>query len=664
MKELERILLLSPEERSAADLEYLEKHADEMTDEQKSQLEKETADKVAEEKRIADEQTAKEEAEAKEKEAKEKKEAAEKKQKSAKSVELSMESKDLGEGEVETVIASNILDRHGEKIDIDGMDTKKYMKDPVVLWAHDYSALPIARATKLWKEGGKLFGKIKFAIAEYPFAKTVYELIKGGFLSAVSIGFIPSEMEGNMYTKSEMIEFSVVPVPANPEALIYAKKLGLDISKIQPYHKNTMHNLKDILAKSIEDLTVGEIKFLKENSEKLTAEETKKFSSVLEERDVVSEMKAIVEEAVKPMKEDIAAIKAIDPVIQKDIRVLGVDLKKDYSKEAKFMFYVQGVKSKDFTKYRAVMKDAMNTTDDNEVMPPQEFIAEVERLEELYGVAVRFATVRRSTNGSGIRVVQGDDDLEMYDTSEGVAKKSSKNSYANKTLLWRKFAGILPLTDELNEDSAINLWNDATNRFARARSKQQDQLVFTEVSNISPKNHGILNVAGTNLVTLSGDSIEDLEYDDLSKMIFGVPTGSGATGSFFLKRDILGVIQRIKDLEGRPVWQRAMADGTPATILGRPYVETEVLPGLTDDEEDLRFMVYGDLKYSTLGIRKDLEIKIFDTGTVGDPDEVDQDANTLNLLTQDMQAMRGVTRINAMCRFPTAFSVAKTAATS
>ena len=56
--------------------------------------------------------------------------------------------------------------------------------------------------------------------------------MKEGILKAVSIGFIPKERDENnpaIITKSEMLELSVVPVPANPNALALA--IGKGFSK-------------------------------------------------------------------------------------------------------------------------------------------------------------------------------------------------------------------------------------------------------------------------------------------------------------------------------------------------------------------------------------------------------------------------------------------------
>lgn len=573
--------------------------------------------------------------------------------------------KDLGEGKLEAIVSTNDIDRHGEIVDIDGIDLKNYEKNPVVMWAHDYSLPPIGKTLSLTKEkiGKKMVLKtvMEFATGISDLAREVYNLYKEGFMNAFSIGFIPLDEEGNTYTKSELLEYSAVPIPANPNALLLAKAKGIDTDILDCYIRS-MKNIKQILEKEVGDLTLNEVEVLKSNVSELTDEQKEKFASVLVEKDSGDDILAKMDEKLNAFGDKLK--KELDPVEVKDIKGNDKEINKsitdtkEYSKEELFKMYVVGLSQGDLTKY----KSAMNTDDDSALLPPGEFVAEVERLEEELGIARKFANVRRSTK-STLSFLLGDDDLEVFDTDEAGTKTSTKNSYEKITLLWRKFAGILPITDELEEESAIDLWNDAVNRFARAFAKKEDQLVFTETSNVSPKNHGILSVSGVNVVELLGDSFEDLTYDDIVDMVWGVPTPSSKNGRFWLNKDILAVIQKIKDEEKRPIWQRAMADGTPSTILGKPYELVDVLPGIADDAADKKFMAFGDLKYVTLGERTGMNIQIFDSGIVGDPDE-DTQGNDLNLITQDMKAMRAVKRINAKVRFPAAFSVAKTAASA
>lgn len=133
----------------------------------------------------------------------------------------------LQEGEVEFVVSTNAWDSHGERIDIEGINLKDYMKNPVVLWGHDGFNLPIAKTTKIWKEGNKLMARAKFYLKD-DFPRKVYQYIMDDMLKAVSIGGMIDEWgtDGMTIAKMTMKEFSVVPIPANQEALVTAKGLN------------------------------------------------------------------------------------------------------------------------------------------------------------------------------------------------------------------------------------------------------------------------------------------------------------------------------------------------------------------------------------------------------------------------------------------------------
>lgn len=135
--------------------------------------------------------------------------------------------KALGDGQFQCVVTTSSVDRMGESIDTQGISTDAYMQNPVVLYGHDYSALPIGKTLKLQQFKNKLQATFQLATKEYDFANTVASLIKGGYINAVSIGGVVKQMSEDFLTVNalEMVEFSVVPVPANGEALITAKSL-------------------------------------------------------------------------------------------------------------------------------------------------------------------------------------------------------------------------------------------------------------------------------------------------------------------------------------------------------------------------------------------------------------------------------------------------------
>ena len=142
---------------------------------------------------------------------------------------------------IEGVFSTSDVDRSGDPpIEQESWNLKNFKKNPVVLFAHDSRNIPIGKVTKLkLDEKGNLAGKIMFAVDEGvgiygDLIKTVYNLYKGKFMRAFSVGFklgeITDDKKGMKLIKNELLEISCVPVPAN--ALALAKAKGLDLEAL------------------------------------------------------------------------------------------------------------------------------------------------------------------------------------------------------------------------------------------------------------------------------------------------------------------------------------------------------------------------------------------------------------------------------------------------
>jgi HK97 family phage prohead protease len=148
------------------------------------------------------------------------------------------------------VFSSSSADRMGDIIDQKTWQLDRYRKNPQFLFGHKSRDLPIGRTVELDIKGGKLVGTVKFATAEeYPFADTCWKLVKGGFLNAVSVGFIPHKYEsyedngqfGYKFYDCELLECSLVPIPANQDAL-----LGKDFSgALEPVYRGLLTDFSD-----------------------------------------------------------------------------------------------------------------------------------------------------------------------------------------------------------------------------------------------------------------------------------------------------------------------------------------------------------------------------------------------------------------------------------
>ncbi len=139
-------------------------------------------------------------------------------------------------------ISTASVDRDNDTIDPKGWQLDNYAKNPVVLWAHDYSQPPVGKAVNIQSTAEGLKAEVEFVPKGVnPFADMIHEMVKGGFLNATSVGFAGKDFakskdreHGYDFKSQELLEFSIVPVPANPEALV---QRGLKNEQLQTYAK-------------------------------------------------------------------------------------------------------------------------------------------------------------------------------------------------------------------------------------------------------------------------------------------------------------------------------------------------------------------------------------------------------------------------------------------
>jgi len=142
------------------------------------------------------------------------------------------------------------LDRYGERIDQNGWDYRRYMKNPVVEWAHNYMIPAIGKMDGLTVDDDGLHGFVYFNAKDYdPFGWSIGERVKAGVIRAGSVGFrvleieIPSKEESKdgtslIFRKQELLEFSICNVPANPFALAKNNETGKTEKSQELNHPN------------------------------------------------------------------------------------------------------------------------------------------------------------------------------------------------------------------------------------------------------------------------------------------------------------------------------------------------------------------------------------------------------------------------------------------
>lgn len=180
--------------------------------------------------------------------------------------------------EVQFVISTNTKDRHGEVINMKNWKLDTFNANPIVGYQHnvygDNMCLPpnpddVLGKSKAWLDMYKgkeaLIASVEFEPKEInPLAEKVFRKVLFGSLNAASVGILPvgegkveKDVNGNktyFYDGQELIEWSIVNIPANPDARAKALKNQTESALVFVQRLLPDFGMKDLREMRIKDI--------------------------------------------------------------------------------------------------------------------------------------------------------------------------------------------------------------------------------------------------------------------------------------------------------------------------------------------------------------------------------------------------------------------------
>lgn len=432
-------------------------------------------------------------------------------------------------------------------------------------------------------------------------------------------------------------------------------------------------NLNEILMKDPASLSQEEIDYLRQNWSRLSTEEQGKFNDVVNPADSQKAMTELVQ-------------REIQDNIQKMMNKASEELLSNFKKgveESRAKFLATGVKQGDekannvtrsfikhlakheYSKARELTKAVTNgnggvAPDDSEAgyLVPEELMAEVKRLQEnQYGLARRdmfYLPFSGPGNERKIPTLSGS--VMVYWVDEKAKIKSSKPKFSLVTQTLKKLAGAVILSNEILEDSAIDLNGLVAKLFVEAVNKEEDIQFFAGTG--SPWTGVLNNTSVASVNQVSGD-VNQLTADDFLDMIDKMPTSGLAGAKFYMHRSILTVVRKLKDEQGQYIFQKP-TEGQPGTIWDYAYETSDAFPARADVTTGKAYVLFANLKNTTvLGDKGQLRMTVLDQATMTD----DDGETIVNLAEQDLVAVRIVERVGYVITLPEAIVVLKASAT-
>ena len=160
---------------------------------------------------------------------------------------MAMGDEEEDKGLTVVVASAPTPDRYNDIVE-PSWNLKRFMANPVVPFAHDYTRPPVGRVRNLEVVNGLLMASIEWDDSpSNPLGQTVASQFRRGFMNAVSVGFAPGEVvpratlpedspyradTGNLYRQPELLEISAVPIPAHQDALAIRSHQGAELKHI------------------------------------------------------------------------------------------------------------------------------------------------------------------------------------------------------------------------------------------------------------------------------------------------------------------------------------------------------------------------------------------------------------------------------------------------
>lgn len=211
-------------------------------------------------------------------------------------------------------------------------------------------------------------------------------------------------------------------------------------------------------------------------------------------------------------------------------------------------------------------------------------------------------------------------DVKTYWTNENAAKTTTTANFGQTTLTAFKQAAILYASDELIEDSfafdvvrmIIDLFSDAIAR--------EEELAFAR-GNGTTQPQGLETARGAG--TIASIAAVGQDFDDIINLEYSLKSQYRAGAVYLMNSRTEREVRKLKDSNGRYLWQEPVAVTQPATLHGKAAYNCEQLPNGT--------IFFGDFKRGYwIGDRGEIAVK------------VTQDSETA--FTKDQTAIRVVKR--------------------
>jgi HK97 family phage major capsid protein len=188
---------------------------------------------------------------------------------------------------------------------------------------------------------------------------------------------------------------------------------------------------------------------------------------------------------------------------------------------------------------------------------------------------------------------------------------NSESPYNLITINVKNADGLIQMTQGLLEDSVFNIADHIAEEFGRSLALEEDDVVIGGNGNDEPE--GILKNATvlSSHVTTTGTS-GSVDVDDFIDLLYAVEQKYARGGSLLVRRGIVKTLRKLKDGEGRYLWEPSLQQGEPPTFDGVSLYQPSSSSLDNSVSAGNNIAIFGNFDYYWIVDRIDMTMQRFD----------------------------------------------------
>mgnify|MGYP005824440061 CR=1 FL=1 len=229
---------------------------------------------------------------------------------------------------------------------------------------------------------------------------------------------------------------------------------------------------------------------------------------------------------------------------------------------------------------RALQADA--DTEGGFLVVPEEFVRLLIKFMDDAVFVRGLATVIPVINADSLGIPSLDTDIADADWTTELLTGTEDSSMAlgKRSLEPHPLAKLIKVSNKLLRIGAIPVEQLVNDRLGYKFAITQEKAYLTGTGAGQPL--GLFTASGDGISTgrdvSTGNTTTALTFDGLIEAKFSVKGGYWRNARWLFHRDAVKMITKLKDGEGRYLWQQSVQDGGPDMILGRPVDMSEYVP--------------------------------------------------------------------------------------